>query len=177
MLTHGLQCLINVVGAEETSTEADRSDAKNYEIENTTQSNVEFTELELSAARFIRLSNSSSEDVALGGATLRHRVGECETTYKFSKQLVLKAGSAVTVYSSDTGVTHNPPSELVMKNQKWTLGDDMHSVLLSAKGDQLCSLHMRLRATERLVTTSRRVHRSVNSVSGTSQKSEQCSLM
>lgn len=46
----------------------------------------------------------------------------------------------VQVWSSDSGTTASPPSELVMKGtQKWVTGDTMKTVLMDANG-QVCTL-------------------------------------
>ena len=46
----------------------------------------------------------------------------------------MKGGAYVTVWSSDSGKTHAPPAELVMK-QRWFTGDEMKTTLLNNKGE------------------------------------------
>lgn len=39
------------------------------------------------------------------------------------------------MWSSDASVTHSPPTDFVMKNQKWLTADTMTSVLLNNNGE------------------------------------------
>ena len=52
------------------------------------------------------------------------------------------------VWSSDAEQTHTPPSNLVMKDQTWPLGDDMKTTLVDAKGEVCCHYLSPLLASE-----------------------------
>lgn len=39
------------------------------------------------------------------------------------------------VWSSDIGATHEPPSNIVMKSQKWFTADTMTTMLLNNEGE------------------------------------------
>ena len=36
----------------------------------------------------------------------------------------------VQVWSSDSGTTHNPPSDIVMKGKRWFVSEEMKTILL-----------------------------------------------
>lgn len=39
------------------------------------------------------------------------------------------------VWSSDTEQTHSPPSDLVMKDQAWSTGDEIKVTIVDSKGE------------------------------------------
>ncbi|XP_022106034.1 lamin-B1-like isoform X3 [Acanthaster planci] len=90
---------------------------------------------------FIKLQNTSDQDQALGGWTLKSQVdGGDELNYKFSAKYVLKASKEVTVWAAGSGHGHNPPSDLVFKNQKsWGIGKDVVSTLVDASGEVMAT--------------------------------------
>jgi predicted nucleic acid-binding Zn-ribbon protein len=94
--------------------------------------------------KFIKLINTSTDkDVSIGGWLLRHTVGDDETTYKFHRSVLLKAQHELTVWSSDSEQTHNPPTDFVMKGQTWHAGDAMKTALLDTKGEEQASCDMK----------------------------------
>nr|AEP27819.1 Hau-lamin2 [Helobdella sp. Austin] len=94
--------------------------------------------------KFIKLSNTSDEkELALGGWQLKHSSGDNETTYKFHRNLLLKPGSTVTVWSADADRVHAPPSDLVMKGQSWHVAEVNNTVLLDQKGDEVATFEMK----------------------------------
>ncbi|XP_052280565.1 lamin Dm0-like [Dreissena polymorpha] len=103
--------------------------------------------------KFIKLFNTGEEDIVLGGWTLKHTAGENETLYKFHRNLKLAAGQFVTVWSSNAGQTHNPPSDLVMKGQQWFVADEMKTVLMHDE-QQMASRELK-KTTKRIVRTYR----------------------
>mgnify|MGYP003573967281 CR=1 FL=1 len=93
--------------------------------------------------KFIKLHNTSSDkDQALGGWQLRHTAGEEETVFKFHRSANLKAGQDVTVWSMDSGTTHSPPTDLVMKSQSWSTADKMQTLLVSNKDEEMATCDM-----------------------------------
>ncbi|XP_015783247.1 lamin Dm0 [Tetranychus urticae] len=86
--------------------------------------------------KFVKLHNKSDQDISLSGWQLQRKIGEkVVTTYKFPRTATIKAGSEVTVWSSDSKVTHNPPSDILMKNN-WGTGDDISTSLLNPDGEE-----------------------------------------
>lgn len=57
-------------------------------------------------------------------------------TYKFRANTKVKTGENVTIWSSDAGVDHEPPHNLVMSGgQQWTFADQMTIQILNAIGE------------------------------------------
>lgn len=89
--------------------------------------------------KFVKLFNKGNTDIPLGGWQLVRKAGEQETVYKFHRTAVIKANSYITVWSSDAGVTHSPPTDIVMKGQTWFTADSMGTVLLNNSGEEMAS--------------------------------------
>lgn len=83
----------------------------------------------------VKLYNSSDKEVAIGGWQLKRLADGQETDYKFHKSTIIKPGQTITVWSSNTSVTHDPPVDLVMKTQRWFTGEKMITVLLDQDGN------------------------------------------
>lgn len=67
----------------------------------------------------------------IGGWQLVRRSGENETLFKFHRTVKIDGGQTVTVWSSDIGATHEPPTNIVMKGQRFFVGDNMSTHLLN----------------------------------------------
>lgn len=63
--------------------------------------------------------------------------GGNETAFKFHRSVKIDPNGTVTVWSSDSGVTHEPPQTIVMKQQKWFVADNMKTVLMNAEGEEV----------------------------------------
>uniref|UniRef100_A0A8C5ASG7 Lamin A/C n=1 Tax=Gadus morhua TaxID=8049 RepID=A0A8C5ASG7_GADMO len=87
--------------------------------------------------KYVRLSNKSDEDQPLGHWMIQRKEGSSETiSYKFPPKFILKAGAAVTVWSSGGGGVHSPPTDLVWKTQtSWGTGDMMETLLINTGGE------------------------------------------
>lgn len=92
--------------------------------------------------KFIKLTNTTTKDIAVGAWQLLHTAGDQETNFKFHRSLVVKAGKTCTVWSSDAGQTHNPPNDIVMKGKRWFVGDEMKSVLVDPEDQEMASCQM-----------------------------------
>nr|XP_060613798.1 lamin isoform X2 [Anolis sagrei ordinatus] len=97
---------------------------------------VEEVDLE---GKFIRLRNKSSEDQALGSWQIKRQNGEeAPIVYRFPPKFTLKAGQVVTIWASGAGVSHNPPTDMVWKNQSsWGSGDSLRTALLTSSGEEV----------------------------------------
>lgn len=51
----------------------------------------------------------------------------------------LDGGQTVTVWASEAGVAHEPPANIVMKQQKWFVADNMRTVLLNVDGAEVAA--------------------------------------
>ncbi|XP_076134775.1 lamin-B2 [Alosa pseudoharengus] len=86
----------------------------------------------------VTLKNNSDEDQSLGSWRLKRQIGdEEEISYKFSPKYVLKAGQTVTVWSSDAGVAHSPPNNLLWKSQSWGIGDEVLTTLVNSDEEEV----------------------------------------
>ncbi|XP_062821115.1 lamin isoform X1 [Anolis carolinensis] len=97
---------------------------------------VEEVDLE---GKFVRLRNKSSEDQALGSWQIKRQNGdEAPIVYRFPPKFTLKAGQVVTIWASGAGISHNPPSDMVWKNQtSWGSGDSLRTALLTSSGEEV----------------------------------------
>jgi lamin B len=74
--------------------------------------------------------------VSLSGWTLTRLSGEIETTHKFHRQMKLEPNAIVTIWSSDAlAAVHEPPTNLVMKGQKWFPGEEIKTALKNNSGE------------------------------------------
>uniref|UniRef100_A0A8C6PV75 Lamin A/C n=1 Tax=Nothobranchius furzeri TaxID=105023 RepID=A0A8C6PV75_NOTFU len=89
--------------------------------------------------KYVRLSNKADEDQNLGNWQLKRQVGSgVPIIFKFPAKFTLKAGQRVTIWASNGGGVHNPPSDLVWKAQPtWGTGDQFQTSLLSASGEEM----------------------------------------
>ncbi|XP_078616645.1 lamin-B2-like isoform X2 [Branchiostoma floridae x Branchiostoma japonicum] len=89
--------------------------------------------------KFVKLQNTSAEkDMSMGGWLLKRTVGGGEEiSYKFPSRYVLKAGQSVTVWATEGGGTHSPPSDLLFRGQaSWGSGDDTKTLLVNDSGEE-----------------------------------------
>lgn len=89
--------------------------------------------------KYIRLSNKADEDQALGNWQVKRQIGNASPiVYKFPHKFSLKAGGTVTIWAASGGGSHNPPADLVWKNQNsWGTGDLLQTTLISANGEEM----------------------------------------
>uniref|UniRef100_A0A061QHX5 Putative lamin dm0 n=1 Tax=Cupiennius salei TaxID=6928 RepID=A0A061QHX5_CUPSA len=116
--------------------ESDEKSSSNVQISNSAKSDVEIEDHDREG-KFIKLHNKGNTEIPLGGWQLIRKAGDQETIYKFHRSTIIKANSHITVWSSDAEVTHNPPTDYVMRNQKWLTADTMISVLLNNNGEEM----------------------------------------
>ncbi|NXN42310.1 LMNB1 protein, partial [Rhinoptilus africanus] len=69
-------------------------------------------------------------------------IGDTSASYRFASRYILKAGQTVTVScqasSIHAGVTANPPTDLIWKNQhSWGTGEDVKVVLKNSQGEEV----------------------------------------
>uniref|UniRef100_A0A098LZ52 Lamin A/C, isoform CRAc n=1 Tax=Hypsiglena sp. JMG-2014 TaxID=1550645 RepID=A0A098LZ52_9SAUR len=97
---------------------------------------VEEVDLE---GKFVRLRNKSNEDQSLGNWQIKRQNGEdAPICYRFPPKFTLKAGQLVTIWAAGAGVSHNPPTDMVWKNQSsWGSGDSLRTALLTSNGEEV----------------------------------------
>ncbi|XP_028251798.1 lamin-A-like isoform X2 [Parambassis ranga] len=89
--------------------------------------------------KYVRLSNKADEDQNLGNWQVKRQVGSgVPISFKFPAKFTLKAGQRVTIWASNAGGTHSPPSDLVWKTQPtWGTGDLFQTTLINASGEEM----------------------------------------
>uniref|UniRef100_A0A673FRX5 Lamin-B2-like n=1 Tax=Sinocyclocheilus rhinocerous TaxID=307959 RepID=A0A673FRX5_9TELE len=119
------------VELEEASTAAPKVQIS-QEAEATGSVSIEEIDLE---GKSVTLRNNSDKDQSLGSWRLKRQIADGEQiTYKFSPKFVLKAGQTVTVWSADAGVSHSPPSDLLIRT--YVTRDHKATTPLKTKRDQ-----------------------------------------
>lgn len=83
--------------------------------------------------KYVKIFNKSDQDIPLSGWKLIREVGEKETSFKFNRTAIIKAGEGVCVWSAETKEAHSPPNDLLMKTN-WITGDEMSTRLLNPEG-------------------------------------------
>ncbi|KHJ44927.1 intermediate filament tail domain protein [Trichuris suis] len=122
---------------------------------------------------FVKLVNNSGQDVPIGGWTLKRKAGGAEVSYKFHAKLVLKSDKTVTVWSCNSGVTPNPPTDLVMRNQQWPVGPRIRTTLFNASEEEVA-----WRESEKASRSERTSYRSSDPLDyGVEDGEQRCSLM
>ncbi|EYB82009.1 hypothetical protein Y032_0369g84 [Ancylostoma ceylanicum] len=85
--------------------------------------------------QWVRISNSTDEEVSIAHWKLLVRAGGKEVTYQFNTRMKLDPHGHATVYSADSGEKHRPPTDFVMKKQNWPIGDNPSVRLEDHEGD------------------------------------------
>ncbi|XP_030380445.1 lamin Dm0 [Scaptodrosophila lebanonensis] len=131
--------------------------------------NVEIKEID-PEGKFVKLYNKGTEEIAIGGWQLQRSIndGGPATTYKFHRSVKIEPNSFVTVWSADTRANHEPPANIVMKQQKWITGENTKTILLNSDGEHVANLDRLKRVVSTHVSSSRR-RRSVSAVDGNEQ--------
>ncbi|KJH41404.1 intermediate filament tail domain protein [Dictyocaulus viviparus] len=84
---------------------------------------------------WVRIANSTDEEVSIAHWKLLVRAGGKEVSYQFNTRMKLDPHGHVTVYSADSGEKHRPPTDFVMKKQNWPIGDNPSVRLEDHEGD------------------------------------------
>lgn len=105
-----------------------------YLITSSAKGDIEIIDAD-AEGKFVKVHNKSNKEVHLGGWQLIRLAGVNETLFKFHRTVKVDGGASATVWSSDSGVTHEPPTNILMKTQKWFIGDNMTTQLLNGEGE------------------------------------------
>ncbi|KFM68686.1 Lamin Dm0, partial [Stegodyphus mimosarum] len=89
--------------------------------------------------KYVKIHNKGKQEISLGSWQLVQRGEGTEVTYKFPRAAAVKPNATVTVWSSDSGTTHSPPQNLVMKNQSWCSSSNLVTILLNNNGEETAS--------------------------------------
>ncbi|KAJ4447794.1 hypothetical protein ANN_09802, partial [Periplaneta americana] len=137
--------------------ESEESSMSNYNVTSHAKGEIEISEV-CPDGKYVKLHNKGNKEMMLGGWQLVRRAGELETSFKFHRSVKMEPGATITVWSSDSGQTHEPPSNIVLKGQKWFVADTMSTTLLNSTGEEMAASERR---RQQLSSTSSR-HREVS---------------
>ncbi|XP_072917287.1 lamin isoform X1 [Hemitrygon akajei] len=89
--------------------------------------------------RFVRLKNKTDEDQPMANWQLKRLInGRATITYKFPPKFILRAEQSVTIWASEAGASHNPPTDMVWKNQRtWGTGENIKTILLNGSNEEM----------------------------------------
>lgn len=100
--------------------------------------------------KYVKIRNKGNVEVSIGGWQLKRESDGKDCTYKFHRSLKIDGGATVTVWSSDvSGIVHEPPSNIVMKSQKWLAAGydgNIKMVLLNGDGDEVAAMERQKRS-------------------------------
>ncbi|CAG5131734.1 unnamed protein product [Candidula unifasciata] len=117
-----------------------RSSSSGFNRSATSSGGVEISDVD-AEGKYIKLTNTTDKDIPLNHWQVKHVAGENETRHKFSKNII-KAGSSVTLWSSDSEQTHSPPHDLVLKGKKWFVSENMITTLLDQDEQEVATCTM-----------------------------------
>jgi len=86
---------------------------------------------------FIKIENKSNQDLAIGNWILKCTNGSSEISYKFHNKIIMKAGTNITIYNCNSEAFHEPPNNLVMKNQNWIIAKTTKVSLIDNHGQEM----------------------------------------
>ncbi|KAH8357315.1 lamin Dm0 [Drosophila serrata] len=139
-------------------------------ITNSAKYDVQIKEID-PEGKFVKLYNKGEKEVAIGGWQLQllSNDGGPSTTYKFHRSVKIDSQAVVTVWSADTKASHEPPSSIVMKSQKWIPSDNSKTVLVNADGESVATLDRIKRVVSTHTSTRLSRRRSISAVDGNEQ--------
>ncbi|VDN11833.1 unnamed protein product [Dibothriocephalus latus] len=100
-----------------------------FRVSTSATGGVEFSSEQDGQGRWVKLVNSSDEEISLGNWVLKHQADGRDCSFKFHRSVTLKPAVTCTIWSSDAGATHNPPKDIVMKNQAFNSGGNISITL------------------------------------------------
>lgn len=112
--------------------------SSNFSVRSQSSGEIEISESDADG-KYIRLLNKGNKEISIGGWQLVRKAEEKSTSFKFHRSVKIEPGGFVTVWSSDSDQTHEPPANVVMKSQKWVVGDHMTTVLLNSSGEEVAT--------------------------------------
>lgn len=117
--------------------ESDEHATSDFSVVSSSKGDIEIQE-SCPEGKFVKLFNKGDNELAIGAWQLKRQSGENETVFKFHRSVKIEPKGIVTVWSADSGVTHEPPANIVMK-QKWFAGESIKTQLLNPEGDEVAT--------------------------------------
>ncbi|XP_031630619.1 lamin-C-like isoform X2 [Contarinia nasturtii] len=118
--------------------ESEERSLSDFSVTSSAKGDIEISDFD-PEGKFVKLYNKGEKEVSLGNWQLLRTAGQNETNFKFHRSVKIEPHGNVTVWSSDTGVTHEPPQTIVMKQQKWFVNDTMKTSLLNNDGEEVAA--------------------------------------
>uniref|UniRef100_A0A2P2I5Z1 Lamin Dm0-like n=1 Tax=Hirondellea gigas TaxID=1518452 RepID=A0A2P2I5Z1_9CRUS len=128
--------------------------------------------------KFIKLHNKGDQEYSLSGHQLIRSTENEDVNpvvYKFHRTYKIAAGATVSVWSSDSGEVHDPPTTLTMKNLKWPTDESIRTRLVNPDGENVAE-----RESKKVMVTYSATHeRDYSGLSkrGSLEGDERCSIM
>ena len=116
--------------------ESHEQSLSDFSVNSSSKGEIEVAEAD-SEGKFVKLHNKTNQEVSLGGWTVVRKAGDNETLFKFHRSLKIEPNGHVTVWSSDQNKEHDPPTNVVMKGQKWMVADNMTTTVFNNNGDEV----------------------------------------
>ncbi|CAD7094091.1 unnamed protein product [Hermetia illucens] len=116
--------------------ESEDRNLSDYSVTSSAKGDIEIFEAD-PEGQYVKLHNKTNKEVNIGGWQLVRTAGSNETSFKFHRSVKIDGNGYITVWSSDAGVTHEPPTNIVMKSQKWFVGDNMKTILVNTDGEEV----------------------------------------
>lgn len=85
----------------------------------------------------LRLSNSTEQDIPVGGFVLKQIVDGDEVDYKFSKTRAVKAGESLTIWNSTSSDLKKADDLVLGGSKQWLSGDNIVILLNDKEGNEL----------------------------------------
>ncbi|TDG46307.1 hypothetical protein AWZ03_007278 [Drosophila navojoa] len=151
--------------------ESEDHSVSDFYVSASAKGNVEIKEIDADG-KYVKLYNKGNEEVSIGGWQLQRSLNDNGpvTTYKFHRSVKIEPNGTVTVWSSDSRATHEPPSNIVMKQQKWMTGDNTKMALLNSEGETVANMERNKRVVSTHTSSSRLSRRrSISAVDGNEQ--------
>uniref|UniRef100_A0A1B0A5V1 LTD domain-containing protein n=1 Tax=Glossina pallidipes TaxID=7398 RepID=A0A1B0A5V1_GLOPL len=123
--------------------------------------------------KYVKLRNKGANEIQIGGWQIKRVADGKESVFKFHRSVKIEGAATITVWSSDAvGATHEPPTNIVMKTQKWFGGENIKTSLFNNEGDEVAAVERLKRSVlhhiSRHRTASRR--RSISTMDGRSNE-------
>ncbi|XP_063225529.1 lamin Dm0-like [Bacillus rossius redtenbacheri] len=168
------------------SSETETSSASDFSEKSHATGDVVISEV-CPEGKFVKIHNTGNKEITLSGWQIVRVAGSEETNFKFHRSVKMEPDATITIWSSDIGQTHEPPHNLVMKSQRWFVGDNMTTALINIEGEEMAK-HERQRTQKYLATSqshtresvpvsARRVRQEIHHYQGDPTSTEKCRLM
>lgn len=107
-----------------------------YSVTSSSKTDVEISDVD-AEGQFVKLHNKGNKEISIGSWQVLRKAGDMETTHKFHRTVKIEPNGYVTVWSANLGKEHEPPTNIVMKSQKWFVADNMVTTLIDSNGEEV----------------------------------------